>query len=76
MILSSSFRISCILYLLCFKKDKDASETLKRYGGNVTVANSRESSTATGDSGLSAGVPVWTVNLPFLVKNILSILPR
>jgi len=31
---------------------------LKRYGGNVTVANSRESSTATGDSGLSAGVPV------------------
>ena len=38
-------------------KDIVASEASKRYAGSVMVANSSESSTATGGSGSSAGVP-------------------
>ena len=57
-------------------KDKEASETLKRYGGKVTVHNSNESSIAMGASGFSAGAPFWTTNFPFLVTYILSIRPR
>ena len=53
-----------------------ASEASKRYAGNVMVANSRESSTATGGSGSSAAVPGTSVNSPAFVRYNLSILPK
>jgi hypothetical protein len=39
-------------------------------------AISKESSTETGFSGLSAGVPYFTWSFPSLLRYILSILPR
>ena len=47
-----------------------ASETSKRYGGKVIVANSSASSVGTGGSGSSADVPSMTSKTPDFVKNI------
>ena len=75
MILSSSSLISCILYLLYFKKSILACLGENRYGGKTTLAISIASSTPVGLSLFSDGSPYWTWNLPVLSKKILSILP-
>ena len=60
--------ISCILYLLCFKKDIDASDGENKYGGRLACANSNASSRGTDGSGFSEGSPFTTFISPPLVR--------
>ena len=60
--------MSTILYLLCSKNWRVACDVEYRYGGRPIVAISRASSTETGSSGLSAGVPYFTWNFPSFVR--------